>query len=198
MNNIQKRSVIISFDIEADGPAPLVNSCLMIGMCVLDCSIDPIIKHNFDRFILSRKEWCLKEQEGCVPDKECMEEFWSKNMTIYNYIKQNEKDVRIVMQEFNDWIIEMNTKYNIVNWVAKPSSYDWQWINCLFHKYKPVNPVKLPFSIRCLSSIIKTCEMANIKLSNLKHDTLSHTHNALDDCIEQGYMYVRILHQLKH
>lgn len=197
MSHYNKKSIILSFDIEADGPSPLVNNCLMIGICAIDPSLDPIYPSNFNKFVIDSKEWCIKEQDGCVADQKCIDEFWSKNMNIYNHIKKNEKDVKIVMQELNDWIRELQKKYNITKWIAKPSSYDFQWINCLFNKYLPKYPIQLPFSITCISTMLKTCEMLNIKLNNLKTDKLKHTHYALDDAIQQGYMYLRMINEMK-
>ena len=101
------------------------------------------------------------------------------------------------MQELSDWLRVLNKKYNITKWVAKPASFDWQWINCLYNKYLPNNPFPMPFSIKCISSMLDVCKLIKFTPKDLKSPDLKHTHNALDDAKEQGYQFLRLTRQLE-
>lgn len=179
-----QRRIILSLDIEADGPAPLVHNCLMIGLCAVALDIDPKDKE----WIIDKKCWCLKEQEGCQPDQKCLNEFWSKYPELRQFIRDNEQDVTIVMQELSDWLRLLNKKYIIETWIARPASFDYQWINCLYHKWQPLNKFPIPFSIQCLSSMYKLLGFIKHKADYRSKD-LPHTHNALDDATGQAYQY---------
>lgn len=56
-----------------------------------------------------------------------------------------------------DWYVNLIEKYNC-RFIARPSSYDWQWINCLYEEFKPIGKPRLPFNIFCLSTMKKICE----------------------------------------
>jgi hypothetical protein len=195
----QKQRVFISLDIEADGPSPATNSCLMLGFVVgLDNCIKPI--EGDYSWIVETKEWCLEPQENRVSDPRCMKEFWSKNSDILNYIKQHAQPASTVIAEFISWFAELRTKYIITAWVARPGSYDAMWLNTLYYQYSPVPRPKrwmeLPFSFKCISSMLYSAELAGIQLLDIRDNTLLHTHNALDDAKGQGFLYKALMSNL--
>ena len=186
------RRAFISLDIEADGPSPATNSCLMLGFVVgLDDGEAPI--EGDYSWILETKEWCLEPQENCAPDARCMNEFWSKNTDVLSYIQQRAQPASTVIAEFISWFAELRQKYIITAWVARPGSYDAMWLNALYYRYSPVPRPKrwmeLPFSFKCISSMLYVAELAGIKLPHARDNTLPHTHNAVDDAKSQGFIY---------
>jgi hypothetical protein len=196
-----KRKIVLSLDIEADGPAPLVNSCTMIGIAAVFVDTDPLNCKDISEWMADSREWCIQRQPDCVEDKKCMEEFWSKLPELKKYIEYNAKPVTEVMLELSAWLRELNKKYDVETWVARPSSYDYQWINCLYHKFCPVGQGKtkrfpLPFSITCISTMYKTLQLLNYNAPDYRSDSLPHSHNALDDAKGQAYQYLRMRHDL--
>lgn len=104
------------------------------------------------------------------------------------------------MLEFDKWYRDLDSKYNI-KIVCKPSSYDWQWINCLYDEFGPEKKIRLPFSCMCLSTMFKTAEMIGCKRDEVtkyvKNPVVMHTHFADDDAYEQGYSYLKLCYFLK-
>jgi hypothetical protein len=202
MNLLPKRKIAISLDIEADGDAPLVNSCLMIGMVAMFTDVEPKPNNHLAEWIVEEKEWCLTEQPNCQPSEKCLKGFWSKYPELKAYIDANAKPVETVMLELSAWLRTLNKTYIIETWVAKPASYDFQWINCLYHKYCPLGLGKtkrfpLPFSITCMSTMYKTLKFLGYTTPEYKNSNLVHTHNALDDARGQGYEYLKMRKDLE-
>jgi hypothetical protein len=233
------QEVFVSFDVEADGPSPATNSCIMLGCVValvqgpsaeagcdkdLEAGVDRPVdstyssasasvsaptpkEHTGDardtdaagapRFcrpwILEEKEWCIEPQPGRTPDRRCVEDFWAKHPDILAYIEERARPAADVVREFIAWYAHLRRTYNVKAWVAKPASFDHPFLSSLFYEFSPQPRVKgwaeLPFSIRCMSSMLTAASMAGIALPDLHDPTLVHTHNALDDARGQAHMY---------
>ena len=41
------------------------------------------------------------------------------------------------MQEFADWYGSVQARFTVKAWVARPSSYDANWLNVLFYEFGP-------------------------------------------------------------
>ena len=194
----QKR-IIISFDVEATGPSPATSSCVMLGCVAVYDNIDPD-PTKLDDWVISSKAWCIQEQPNRPPEKRCWNDFWLENKELWKHIQQNAIPPQQAMKEFEEWYRELNKKF-IIKFVAKPSSYDLQWLNCLYDEYGPEKKLKLPFSIICLSTIYKMLEMFNVDMnliSKLTHsDALPHTHYADADALGQAYAYLKVTDWMK-
>lgn len=182
--------IFISFDVEADGPSPAINNCLQIGLVA--CKYETCE-------CVSQLDLCFTEQEGMLPNSLTMSEFWANNIEIYDKIKSNSKAPDIQMRRLSDWLHELSTTYKIKEWVAAPSAYDWQWLNCMYYRYLPQNPHKLPFKATCISSLMKGLSYISND-DNLSDEVrmraskkVEHTHYAVEDALEQAYRYVYTL-----
>ncbi|QKF94356.1 ribonuclease H [Fadolivirus algeromassiliense] len=197
MSNQQKQKIIISVDVEATGDSPATSSCVMIGaVAVLDDIVpDPTKKGDW---VISQKAWCISEIENKPPSKDCWNGFWLKNQELWNHIKAQQLSPFQAMAEFAAWYRELNKKY-VVRFLAKPASYDWQWINALYDEYGPENKLKLPFSIICLSSLLKVVDIvgADWKDIDLRDPTMPHTHYADEDALGQAYAYLKLVDWMK-
>jgi len=190
------RRAFISIDVEATGTSPATSSCVMIGAVVMYEDVDP----TTDDYVIEKRQWCLEEQHG--RDERCWNEFWLKNMPVWEYIQEHKRPVIEVMAEFATWYHSLQKSYDGLYFVMKPASYDWQWINALYDEFGPVDRPTLPFSNRCLSSMIAlTREITTLSGNALDKlitcPTVKHTHMADDDAHEQGYKYLRLLHLLR-
>ena len=193
-------SLLVSIDIEATGCCPSLHSCVMIGVVVVRDDGKFIDMNTFNTAVLETKQWCIKEYRG--QEQRCMDEFWTKNKDVWDYIKANECDVTEVMQEFATWLrgLLLNNK---VRFMAKPASYDWAWITDLYHSFGPADKVNLPFSVQCLSTLWRTAESLFpdhiVELADyVKNDNLVHTHYAVDDAMLQCFVYLRIQQFMKN
>jgi hypothetical protein len=190
-----KPTVIISLDVEATGTSPATSSCVMIGVVAMLDNVNP----DCTDYVISKKCWCLEEQPGKIIDKRCWDEFWMNNINVWNYIQEHKQSVQIVMKEFSEWYYDLTTKYSGLRFVMKPASYDWQWINALYDQYGPLNKPVLPFSNKCLSTMInlvsnyKGISNNNIWQMIKPPADLQHTHFADADAHEQGYSYLKLM-----
>jgi hypothetical protein len=155
--------------------------------------VDPIENPHY---VISKKQWCIEEQEGKGKDDRCWTEFWLKNMNVWDHIQQNKESPTVVMAEFADWYRDLTTKYTGLKLVMKPASYDHQWINALYDQYGPAGKPTLPFSNICISTIFSVMDVLRVDSKKLKElvkcPDVSHTHFADDDAHEQGYTYLRL------
>lgn len=75
--------------------------------------------------------------------------------------------------------------------IARPISYDWQWVNYYFHQFIGNNP--LGHSASDIASYawgaLGTTSWDVGDLAEYKNPNLPHTHRALDDAKEQGMIF---------
>ena len=67
-SNIEKEKLFLSFDIESDGPTPMTNNLLSIG----------IIGITMDEKIIFEYEANIEPLVTHVQDNQCMQTFWLK------------------------------------------------------------------------------------------------------------------------
>lgn len=86
-----KKDIIVSVDIEATGTSPTCSSCVMIGCVAMfdfqgKKDIDP---YKTEEWLIDRKAWCIKEQPNRPAEKDCWDNFWLKNMNVWEHIQKN-------------------------------------------------------------------------------------------------------------
>jgi hypothetical protein len=126
-----------------------------------------------------------------------MAEFWSKHKDVLDYIRSHAVDAATAMTEFAAWYAELSNKYDIVAWVAKPSSYDMMWVTCLYEEFGPKDKPAIPFSIRCIGTLAWALNKAGFMPYDAVDKTLQHTHNAVDDAMGQAFTFLKLKHSLK-
>ena len=176
-----KKEFYISVDVETAGPIPGEYSMLSLGACLVGntsrkfySTFKPITK-NFVPEALAISGFSLDEleQTGAPP--------------------------KMAMDAFNDWISEITEDGRPV-FVAFNATFDWQFVNYYFCTFLGRNP----FGISGLD--IKAYYMG--KFGTTWSDTSKkrfdkrflskkpHTHNALDDAIEQAEIFEKLLRAL--
>lgn len=192
-----KPNIIISLDIEATGDSPLTSSMVMLGAAaILDNG--PIKIENKDTWLISTLQLCIKEV--LPPGERCWNEFWLNNMKVWNHIKKHEKDPTECMNLFDEWLCNLQQKYNITNFVYNPSAYDHMWISCYYDKYCTTKKYKIPYSGICITSMLKTTYHLN-KTSEINRaincTDLVHDHFADADSLQQGYKYINLKYWIR-
>ena len=200
---MSKPEIFISFDVEADGPSPATNNCLQIALVAVCAQYeqdpDPA---KPEQWVVDSLDLCFTPQENRAADSETMTEFWSQYPEILSKIRANAHDPSMQMQRLSFWLQELSERYTINRWVAAPSAYDWQWVNCMYYRYLALceksKLFKLPFKAECMSSILKGLEYLGHDQKvvsdyvNRGTEYLPHTHYALEDATEQAYKYLRL------
>ena len=179
----------ISVDIESDGACPGVNSLLSIGAAAFDgVSEKPAATFYVNLDTLP---------EACVD--ESTRKFWEDNKEAYAATRVDTKPPRIAMRLFADWLSKLGGRPIFVGY---PAAFDSLYVFWYFNTFLRLNP----FGWHALD--IKTYAMSVLGVPYSRavkrhmpgawfKDLPPHTHNALDDAIEQGILFTRI-HKANH
>ena len=103
------------------------------------------------------------------------------------------RDPMEAMQEFHTWVSRVSNA-TIPVFVGFNATFDWSFINWYFHTYLGANPFGFAgLDIKSYYMGMARCTWADTRSSRIperfKNATLLHTHNALDDAIEQAEMF---------
>ncbi len=194
---MNKEKIFLSVDVEADGPAPSVNNCLQIAIVACRYDPDPDPKTT-RRWVVSSLDLCLTPQKGREASTFTMTDFWAKFSDVLAKIREDAQEPSMQMQKLSDWLKKLEQDYEIVRWVAAPAAYDWQWVNSIYHQYKPDAAYSIPYSCECMSTLRRGLEYLgkdDDKVSAFMAvgiENLPHTHYALEDALEQAYKYLRL------
>ncbi len=180
--------IYISTDVEADGKIPGVSSMLSFGSAA----------YTENKELISTFSANLHQLLNALPDPETMA-WWKTKPEAWNMCRKNPKDPAEVMKKYYNWLNSFKTKPVFVGY---PAAYDFMWVYWYLIRFVG----KSPFSHSALD--IKTMAMTMLKKPYRKSikrsmpkrwfDDLPHTHNALDDAIEQGALFCNMLAELKN
>jgi len=116
----------------------------------------------------------------------------------YDYLVANGKSTYRVMSEFDTWVKHHAGVYK-PTFVAWPAPFDWFWIYWYFMKFNGSSPFGFSGAINMKDEYAARAGMINSKVgkrkvySHLGVTARPHTHNALDDAIEQADLWQAIL-----
>lgn len=172
------KEIYISVDIEASGPIPGKYSLLTLGACVVGESAQ-----NFYVEITPISDLSVPEAMQVV------------GQPLDYYVK-----VGITPQEamhaFAAWIKKVSAGMTPV-FVGFNATFDWAFVNWYFHSFGSENPFGIGgVDIKSYYMGMAGCEWKETRSSRIPEKykgTAKHTHNALDDAIEQGQMFELML-----
>jgi hypothetical protein len=194
-----KPEIYISVDIEADGPLPGPNSMLSLGAAafVLEEKEGELAPRLVDTWTAN-----LQQIEGSKMDPNT-QVFWNKNPKAWAECRK-EPLLRadLGMESFAKWVTSFKKQngYRPV-FVGAPAGFDFTYVYWYLIRFYGSSP----FSFSALD--MKTYVSAVMDLPY--HDSgkrsypkrwftkLPHTHVALDDAIEQGYLFCNMLKERK-
>lgn len=190
--------IYISVDIETDGPIPGANSMLSLGAA----AFAP------DRTHLASFEVNFALLEGAAPDPETME-WWAKQPAAWKAARENPRPVKWAMVEFNNWVHrtcgeaqariamrdgEATTPRPV--FVGYPAGFDFLFVYWYLIKFTSHSPFS--FSALDIKSYaaavlgIPYREVTKQTMKRFKEPGLAHTHVAIDDALEQGYLFLNL------
>lgn len=170
--------VYISVDVETSGPIPGEHSMLSLGACVVKDT--------------SRKYY--------VVFKPTSKQFVPEALAVSGFSLDELEEVgtapKTAMSAFDSWISEVAAGKRPV-FVAFNATFDWQFVNYYFHKFLGKNPFGisgLDIKAYYAGKFGKTWgDTSKKKFDRRFLSDKKHTHNALDDAIEQAEIFEKLL-----
>lgn len=177
------KEIYVSTDVESDGPIPGANSMLSFGSAA----------YTADKELLTTFSANLELLPDATPDPSTMN-WWKTQPKAWEACRKNLQTPEVTMPAYLKWLNELPGKPVFVSY---PVAFDFMFVYWYLIKFAGQSP----FSHSALD--IKTYAMALLdtdyrsssKRNMLKEwfDDLPHTHEALDDAIEQGALFCNML-----
>jgi len=167
----------VSIDIESDGPIPGEYSMLSYGACV----VGDTTKAFYDELQPVSPFFVKEALDVCKLDRERL-------------FKEGTHPA-VSMDNFQKWLRKIDSRRPV--FVGFNATFDWQFINYYFHKYLNGNPfghsgldIKAYYMGMRDELWYKTGKRVMKKELDIQ---APHTHNALQDAIEQSIIFEKLL-----
>lgn len=174
------QELFISVDIETTGPIPEEYSMYQLGAC--------LVKETSEKFF---------EEIQPLNENYVLEALTSCGVTIEE-LKIKGSPPQEAMQKFAEWIKKVSTaRKKRPVFTAFNATFDWMFIHWYMHKFLGSNPFGISgLDIKAYYMGFKRCsweETRKSRIPKIFHSQRPHTHNALDDAIEQAELFGNIL-----
>ena len=177
------QEIYVSTDVETDGPIPGPHSMLSLGSAA----------YLADKTLVDTFTANLETLPGATGHPDTME-FWDRNRRAWKKCRENPEPPETVMLRYVEWLDSLPGR---PVFVAYPAGFDFTFVYWYLIRFAG----RSPFSHSALD--VKTFAMALMKRNyrdstkrNMPRrwfDRLPHTHQALDDAIEQGALFCNML-----
>ncbi len=181
--------LFISVDIEADGPAPGINSMLSLGAVALDVN-----KHVKGKFSVN-----IIELPEASADPETVR-WWSGFPKAWEACRQAPVEPQEAMLAFNAWIESLRTPETTLTLLAAPTAFDAMFIN--YYAARCLDRPSWVWNWMDVRSFIAGVKKTGYRKTSKKYwparwfdKGLPHTHVAADDALETGCAFINILRE---
>jgi 3' exoribonuclease, RNase T-like len=178
--------IIVSIDIETDGPAPGVNSMLALGAAAFGEDDEQI------------GQWyaTLFPEPGAWSDSDTMA-WWDTQPEAWAEVQRNRRPADVALPEFARWCEALPGKPVAVAW---PAAFDFAFVNYYCHRFCRANPLGFAcLDIRSYANGLAGYQSyyglseAKIRVMAGEIDTAGlRPHVAVDDAIEQGRLFLAL------
>jgi hypothetical protein len=179
--------IYISVDIETDGPIPGANSMLSLGAVAL----------TPDREQLGTFSINLVELQGAVPDPSTMA-WWAKQPEAWKAAREDPQPPVPAMHRFSSWVKDMCQAAKGANpvFVGYPAGFDFMFVYWYLIKFLGDSPFSFSaLDIKTYAAAVLGIPYRDVNkrvLERFKEPGLTHTHVAVDDALEQGYLFLNL------
>ncbi len=168
----------ISVDVEAAGPVPALYSMLSLGAVAV---------HNLKQtFYVELKP---------VNDKFIPDAMKIVGRSLQDFAEKG-REPKEAMAAFRDWVAQIASGAKPI-FVGFNATFDWAFVNFYFHQYIGENPLGFGgIDIKSYYMGLTGCAWEDTRSSRIRAEfkgAVRHTHNALDDAIEQAEMFHRMI-----
>jgi DNA polymerase III epsilon subunit-like protein len=172
------QEVYISVDVEAAGPVPAIYSMLSLGAVAVD--------NPRQTFYVELKP----VNDDFVPDAMKI-----AGRSLQDFAEKG-GEPREAMTAFRDWLARIAGRTGKPVFVGFNATFDWMFVAFYFHQFIGENPFGFGgIDIKSYYMGLKGCAWDDTRSSRIRPEfksTARHTHNALDDAIEQAEMFRRM------
>lgn len=191
----KRQELYISVDVEADGKIPGPYSMSSFGAAL--AGIGQL--SNF-----TPTDLLLAENRFYAELKPISDNFDPQAITVGGFdhaqLKITGQDPEEAMTAFAEWILNLCRKYDAVAvCTGFPIAYDFMFINWYLMRYSRIpspfghgrtKDIKEAYAAKANTTIINSTKR---NMPRFLFSSLPHTHNALDDAVEQGMLFQNIM-----
>jgi len=183
--------IYVSVDVETDGPIPGQNSMLSIGAAAF----------LENRTMLGTFSMNLETLANAVADPDTVE-WWKTQPAAWDACRKDTKHPSDVMVKFNVWVREMcvpKTGDVLLKpvFVGYPAGFDFLFVYWYLIKFTGHSSFSFSaLDIKTYAMAVMNCGYRDVNKKSMKRfaePNLPHTHVAVDDAIEQGYLFLNLL-----
>ena len=175
--------IYISVDVETDGPIPGKHSLLSLGAAAFSVG-DGLL----DTFAIN-----LHPLPDAAPDRETLK-WWKTQPEAWEAATRNPEYPTIAMPRFVEWVKQQPGKPVFVGY---PTGFDFTFVYWYLVAYTGASP----FSFSALDIKTYACALMKKPFRECHKKTMPkewlakrpHTHDALDDALEQGELFMNML-----
>ena len=179
----------VSIDIEADGPAPGLNSMLSLGAAAF--TSDGALAQTFSTN--------LEPLPEAYEDERAMR-WWASQPAAWEACRAQTQDPEQALGSFHAWVERQAKTLGRPVMVAFPASYDAMWVQWYLHRFVGDDPFRWrAIDIKTLAMVamgVGYCATAKSSLPKHWRPPAKHTHIAVEDAIEQGELFMNIVREL--
>jgi hypothetical protein len=181
------REVYVSTDVEADGPIPGPFSMLSLASAAFDA----------EGVLLGTFTVNLRTLEGATVHPGTAR-FWAANPEALAATRTSPRDPAEAMREYAAWLRTLGGK---PVFVAYPAGFDFMFVYWYLLRFVGESP--FGFSALDLKTMAMTMLGCDFRAATKRampdrwRSARPHTHVALDDALEQGEIFVRMLAELR-
>jgi len=195
-----RHPIYISIDVEADGPIPGPYSMLQFGAAAFD---PLVLAHEAAHIPVSTFKANLDLLPGASQSPDTMA-WWAKQGDAYANTRVNLQEPSLAVNAFMEWCQSFNRKPIIVGY---PVTYDFMWVYWYCVRFGGLpDGVRPPFSfsgmdIKTVAAVKLNCDYPQATKRGMPKAWFKgapkHTHDALDDAIGQGVLFVNMMRDLR-
>jgi len=180
--------IYISVDVETDGPIPGANSMLSLGAVAFAPSREQLGSFSIN----------LVELSGAAPDPKTAE-WWATQLEAWKAARTDPQPPLPAMRRFAQWVKAM---CEIAGpgvkpvFVGYPAGFDFLFVYWYLIKLTGESPFSFSaLDIKTYAAAVLGCEFREVnkqRLKRFREPNLPHTHVAIDDALEQGYLFLNL------
>ena len=181
--------VYVSTDIETDGPIPGVYSMLSLASAAFTGEGERLETFSAN----------LLPLDGATTHPETMK-FWRSEPAAWSALQTDRLAAGVGMVNYRDWV---NALPGRPVFVAYPVGFDFTFVHWYLHRFTGGNPFShSALDMKTLAMVLLGTGYRDSSKRSWPErwlpDDLSHTHVALDDAIEQGVEFCRMLAEARN